>query len=501
MDESNAMMRTSVEPVYVTEDGSTIATPSDVPNHLTRANAGVRIRGNPVVADAMVPVGRSGGVEPLRIETDGGIDRRSPDRSESPGTASRVPCSDRRRSSRSGTVGSVQGRGGSQLDVESAVSGDVETDVTDEYRVEPLRDESSTGRTAAGRRRMKVLFDINHPAHVHLFKHAIAELEAAGHDTFVLSRDKEITTTLLDRYEIDHTPLSAMGTRKFSLITEWLKREFRTIRIARSYDPDVILSVASPPAAHAARIVGCPKIVFNDSEPAHLASKLTHPFTDRVCTPANFGVDIGENQVRYDGYHELAYLHPDRFEPDPDSIREHGVEPDDRYSVVRFVSWGAHHDVGHNGLSPGAKRRLVSLLAEHGDVYITSESPLPEEFESYRLPIPPERIHDLLYYADLYAGDSQTMATEAAILGTPAVRFNSFAGESDMGNFLELEAEYGLVYSRSDETEAMELIRELLADPTTKERWQEKRERLIDDKIDVTEYILEQIYELGGTAT
>ncbi|MFP8890749.1 DUF354 domain-containing protein [Natrialbaceae archaeon A-CW2] len=347
---------------------------------------------------------------------------------------------------------------------------------------------------------MKALFDINHPAHVHLFKHVIAELEAAGHDTHVLSRDKEITTTLLNRYEIAHTPLSAMGSRKFSLITEWAKREYRTIRIARSYDPDVILSVASPPAAHAARVVGCPKIVFNDSEPAHLASKLTHPFTDRICTPANFDADVGKNQERYDGYHELAYLHPDRFEPDPNPLREHGIEPDNQYAVLRFVSWGAHHDVGHNGFSRDAKRELVSLLSEHGDVYITSESPLPAEFEAYRLPIPPERMHDLLYYADLYAGDSQTMATEAAILGTPAVRSNSFAGDGDMSNFVELEEEYGLLYSRSDENKTIEIIHELLDDPNAKDSWHEKRERLIDDKIDVTEYMLEQIFELGGAA-
>lgn len=348
---------------------------------------------------------------------------------------------------------------------------------------------------------MKVLFDVGHPAHVHLFKHPINELESAGHDTYVVSRNKEITIQLLDQYGIDHIPLSAMGSGKFSLLTEWTTRELRTIRKAHSYDPDVVLSVVSPPAAHAARIVGCPNIVFNDSEPSHLAAKLTYPFADRICTPANFAVDIGDKQERYDGYHELAYLHPHRFQPDPEALRTHDIEPQDNYSVVRFVSWGAHHDVGHQGFSLETKRRLVSSLSDHGNIYITSESTLPAEFEEYRLPIPPERMHDLLYYADLYAGDSQTMATEAAILGTPAVRSNSFAGNNDMSNFVELEEEYRLIYSRSDETEVVEIVRDLLENPNAKDIWQERRERLIDDKIDVTEYMLEQIFELGGTTT
>ncbi|MFC7071761.1 DUF354 domain-containing protein [Halovenus rubra] len=345
---------------------------------------------------------------------------------------------------------------------------------------------------------MKVLFDIGHPAHVHLFKHAINELESDGHDTHVLSRDKEITISLLDKLGIEHTPLSSKGSGNLSLAVEWLKREIRTVRIVGKYNPDITFSVASPPTVHASRIVGCPTVVFNDSEPAHLASKLTHPFADRLCTPANFDVDVGDNQERYNGYHELAYLHPNRFQPDGAVLHEHGVDPDESYFVLRFVSWGAHHDVGHQGFSQEMKRELVSFLSEHGDIYITSEGPLPEEFEQYRLPIPSHLIHDLLYHANLYVGDSQTMATEAAILGTPSIRSNSFAGEGDMSNFVELEEEYGLLYSRADETAVIDIAADLVTDPATEDRWKQKREALITEKIDVTEYMLDVTFELGG---
>lgn len=348
---------------------------------------------------------------------------------------------------------------------------------------------------------MKVLFDISHPAHVHLFKHTITELQSECHKILVLSRNKDITLNLLDHYGIDHIPLSSMGSRKYSLISEWTKREIRTIRFAFSFQPDVVLSITSPPPAHAAWVSGCPNIVFNDSEPTRLAAKLTHPFSDRICTPANFNADYGAKHERYDGYHELAYLHPNRFQPNPKALEKYGINSNDVFSVVRFVSWGAHHDVGQRGFSMQAKRELVSVLSDYGDVYITSESPLPSEFEEYRLPIPPHLIHDFLYYANLYVGDSQTMATEAAILGTPSVRSNTFAGEGDMSNFVELESEYELLYSRSDESEAIEIVGELIADSGVKTRWQQKRDRLINDKIDVTDYILESVYELGENAS
>lgn len=344
---------------------------------------------------------------------------------------------------------------------------------------------------------MRVLFDVSHPAHVHLFRHAVRALEDAGHDTLVTSREKDLTTQLLDAYGIDHTPLSAKGDSKLSLVTEWTGRELRMLRAVWSFDPDVVVSRLNPPAAHASFVLDRPNVVFDDSEAARGAARITHPFTDVICTPANYDRDLGPKQVRYDGFHELAYLHPNRFDPDPERLASHGVDADDRYAVVRFVSWGAHHDVGQRGLSDEAKRELIDRLSERGDVYITSESSLPSDLERYRLPVPPETIHDLLYHADLYVGDSQTMAAEAGVLGTPAIRSNSFVAGDDMSNFVELEQTYELLESIGDERTAVERATELFADPAATEAWQRKRDRLLADKVDVTSFMLDVVEQVA----
>jgi predicted glycosyltransferase len=347
---------------------------------------------------------------------------------------------------------------------------------------------------------IRVLFDLAHPAHVHLFRNAIAELERRGHRTFVASREKDVTTQLLDAYDIPHRPISEIGEGPLGLAREWLGREARLYRLAREFDPDVIVGVSSPTAVHVSKLLGCRSVVFHDSEVTKFLELFALPYADSICTPANFSHDIDGPHRRYDGYQELAYLHPNWFEPDSELLREYGVEPDDPYSVLRFISWGAHHDVGHSGLSLETKERLVDALSKHGDVYITSESPLPPAFEPYRLPVPPEAIHHLLWYADLYVGDSQTMATEAALLGTPAVRSNSFAGPDDMSNFRELETEYGLLRSVAGGDEALSVALDLLTDPESKRRWAERRDRLLAEKIDVTDYIVETILEAGGKA-
>ena len=62
-------------------------------------------------------------------------------------------------------------------------------------------------------------------------------------------------------------------------------------------------------------------------------------------------------------------------------------------------------------------------------MYITSERELPEEFEKYRIKIKVNDIAHAIYFAELLIADSQTMSAEAAVLGTPYIRYNDFIGK------------------------------------------------------------------------
>lgn len=343
---------------------------------------------------------------------------------------------------------------------------------------------------------MKYLVSIHHPAQVHFYRHIVGELEAAGHEVRVCARDKDVTVDLLEAFDIPHRVLAKQGSGLLHMVAMQATYEVRLLREAVRFRPDVMTSTGGVEVSHVAPLVGARSVVFNDSEgtPSH---KLISPFLDVVCTPRAFSEEFRARHRRYDGYHELAYLHPDRFTPDVEGLRAFGIDPDERYFVLRFVAWQAHHDVGQRGLSLDAKRELVAMLSELGTVYITSEAPLPAEFEPYRTPVPPHLVHDLLAFADLYVGDSQTMATEAALLGTPAVRSNSFVQAAEMSNFVELEADYGLLFSIADEAETLDRVRELATDPSVQETWQARRDRLLEDKIDVTDFAVHVLEEEG----
>jgi predicted glycosyltransferase len=238
--------------------------------------------------------------------------------------------------------------------------------------------------------------------------------------------------------------------------------------------------------AHVSALINKPSILFNDTEHGTLQNLLSYPFASAICTPSCYTKDLGKKQIRYNGYHELAYLHPNYFTPNSAVLDEMGLSKNDTFVILRFVSWDASPDVGQHGIKN--KIALVRELEKYGRVLITSEGRLDGGLAKYQIKVSPEKMHDLLYYASLHVGEGATMATESAILGTPSIYVSSLVGT--MGNFIELEQKYGLVFNYNDFDKAMKKAVELIQKPKLKERWREKKEKLLKDKIDVTAFMV-----------
>jgi hypothetical protein len=348
---------------------------------------------------------------------------------------------------------------------------------------------------------MRVLVDVGHPGHVHFYKYVIWMLQEHGHEVLVAARDKDVTLTLLDYYGFPYRTLSSVRNGFWGLCTEFLQREGALLRTIREFEPDVVTEIGGLFAAPVCRLLRKPSIVFTDSEPVLLDNCLTYPFASIICTPDCFLRNLGSRHIRYAGYHELAYLHPNYFQPDSEVLNQVGVSRDEPFIVLRFVAWKASHDVGQKGFSIEVKREIVQTLSRYGRVLITSESPLPDELESHRIHVLPHQMHDMLYYARLFMGDGATMATEAGILGTPAVRSSSLA--LNMGNFVELMERYELVYSYYNPIEALRKAVSLLKQSDAKREWKRRREKLLAQKIDVTTFVCDLLerYSTPGKVT
>lgn len=337
---------------------------------------------------------------------------------------------------------------------------------------------------------MKVLIGIAHPAHVHFYKNFLWETEDKNIITKFTVREPGLATKLLDTYDINYEIMLSEAESDDMIVPKQLKYEWRTLQKVKEYKPDVITGIGGITAAHISAVTNTKSIIFTDTEHATVNNKLGFPFADQICTPDCYIDNIGENQVRYPGYHELAYLHPNRFKPDPSILDDLGLVRDDKFVILRTVDWNAVHDFGDSGFED--LTNVVQSLEETGaQVFITAEGDIPKSVEHCQLTIEPHRIHHLMYYADLFIGESATMATESAILGTPAV----FISSSRRGYTDELEKRYGLVFNFSEEDRQRRGLPKAIAilEDYDTGTFTKRRKRMLEDKVDTTNFIVNQI--------
>jgi len=342
---------------------------------------------------------------------------------------------------------------------------------------------------------MNVLFDITHPAHVHFFRNPIKLLQEAGHQVSVTTRDKDCTLELLDRFGIDYQCISKQNSGKvFGMARELIARDYALLKAARTLKPDVLAAVGGIWAAHVGWLMRRPSVIFYDTETARVQNALTYPFATRIVVPRCYKGKLPEKKtVRYNGYHELSYLHPDYFTPSREIALANGLAPSGDTFLIRLVSWKASHDIGLKGWSRELLDAVVQHLAERGHVVISAEGELPSHLEALRYAGDPVQLHHLLGHCRACIGESATMTSEAAVLGVPAI----YVATESRGYVDEQCAKYKMVTIVPPEPSgAVALaIQTFLATP--KSEIESLHSQLIGDTADVNTMIVKQLFELA----
>lgn len=337
---------------------------------------------------------------------------------------------------------------------------------------------------------MKYIFELNHPKHYYQFKYVMQILKSRGHEISVLARDKDVLLNVLQEEHVGYTVFGKHRKTMMSKVLGTFGLMFKYIAIVKEQRPDVFVSKASWYGSAMAKIFHKKSVIFPDSEVVKVTNRYVVPMCTKVVTPDSFRLDYGSKHYRIKGIFEDCYLSPHVFQADEAVVEKYGLKRP--YAVVRFVGWFANHDVGKSGFNQREKEELVQAISKNMNVYISSENDLPDELEPYRLPTPASVIHDVLSFADLYIGDSQTMASEAALLGTPAIRSNSFVGPNDMSNFIMLQEKYGLLYNVAEPAEAISLATDMSKN-SRKVEWMEKRDKYYAQVGDCNAQIVELI--------
>lgn len=335
------------------------------------------------------------------------------------------------------------------------------------------------------------LFSLGHPAHFHMFKHTMRVLANDGNKVVVVVRPKDVLEQLCIN---EGLPFVKVGDRseksgKLGKAAEVVRRFKAIAKIVRKEKPCMLIG-SDGVMAYLGAWFHIPSFEFFDDDYGiiKLYAWSFFPFyTDLVCPNVTDPGRWKKKKTGYDGYQKLAYLHPNRFTPDKKVVEQY-FPADQPYFLLRFAKLSAHHDGGMGGISTEMAQHIIEKLLPHGQVYITSERPLESQFEPYRLNINPSDMHHILAFAKIYLGDSQSMAVEAAMLGTPSLRINDFAGKISVLEELEHRYELTFAFPPSEPQGIYDQLDELLAMDDIYGTFQRRRDRMLSEKIDVAAF-------------
>ena len=343
---------------------------------------------------------------------------------------------------------------------------------------------------------MRILVQLNHPAHFHYYRHAIENWKAHGHDVIVLIKTKDVLEQLLQEAGVSYFNINSKVHRKskFGFLWDMLIRDCKVLRFCLKYRID-ILTGSSAEVAQIGWLLRRPAVCTGEDDADVVPNyvKCTAPFLQVRLTPTTCNNGVMEpKSVKYYSYQELAYLHPNHFSPDPHRVAKYGIRWDEPFFILRFASLNAHHDKGIKGISTEIAQSIIDRLAPYGRVLITSERELEPQFEPYRLHINPLDIHHVMAFAKLYIGDSQTMAAESGVLGVPFIRFNDFVGR--IGYLRELEDVYHLGFGikasePGSKEQLLSALDGLLFIPDLDVEWQNRLHRMLSEKIDYAQFL------------
>ena len=335
-------------------------------------------------------------------------------------------------------------------------------------------------------RHLKILMHFGHPAHYHLFKNLIKILERENHKIKVLSTDKEMLNLLLSNSKLNYTKI-ANESKGFFKIINFFKEILYTLIISRKYKPDVFVGRAQTNLAIASLFRRKPFVSYSDTDDAFIPRLISIPLSSVVVTPNSYTKSLGVHHKKFDGYYELCYLHGKYFK----RKAANNIFSKKESVMVRFVSWGASHDIGKKGITNLEKLYLLYFLSKHYKVYLSSEIALPKMFYDFCESFDPLDAHQILSKCKLYVGEGATMASEAACLGVPSV----FVSDRELGYINELRDNYKLIFQTNSLKAIIKTIKLHLSKNSNfnKENWF----KMLEEKVDVNDYMYKIIINYG----
>ena len=341
---------------------------------------------------------------------------------------------------------------------------------------------------------MNYLFYLVHPAKFHFHRVSINRLLERGHKVDILINTKDVLEELVIEEGWNYKNIFPKG-RKINSFPPYISALFIlplnyyrlwSYIIGKTYDLFI-----GPQLCAIGKITGTPTLYVTDDDIHTTPNQIPNfEMADYVLAPKL--CDIGAynyKRIHYDSQKALAHLHPNYFRINTNNIPTR-LRNSKGYFMIRLSKYNSIHDSeSRNGIDDKALEIIVSKLIEEGDIFISSERRIPENFEKYLIDIEKKSISDILSQSSLLVSDSTTMIAEAATLGIPSIEYDDWWEEIELIKEIQVKYKLSKGVKTGDYVSLTKILEEFIQNMNQmKKTIRERHERFLSDCIDISSF-------------
>ncbi len=182
---------------------------------------------------------------------------------------------------------------------------------------------------------MKILVNIGHPSDIHFYKNALKILEKKGNIIKIVASNTNLINHLLRTYGFSFVNIKKYNSPLWKIFCA-IHKDYELYKIAKEFKPDILTGILDTYSAHVGNIIKKPSLIFTDTEHFPYINITTFKFASGICTPKCYKGKVPvKKHIIYEGYKELAYLHPNYFTPNPQILKELDLD-NEKYIIEKI---------------------------------------------------------------------------------------------------------------------------------------------------------------------
>ncbi|KKL99465.1 hypothetical protein LCGC14_1814170, partial [marine sediment metagenome] len=286
-------------------------------------------------------------------------------------------------------------------------------------------------------------FLLNHARHPYILNNLKKKLTDQGDNVYIGSRnlDKPHLAEIVQELGWDTFLIRPMiSNSPFAIVSYIIQQIIQINKVIRKNKIDRIISSDLNIASIAAKRNRINTVGWIDTEHVTWQVKIAFYSSDVLIAP-EFAKFDQYKRIVFKSIIDSAYLHPSIFKYNPEIVENLRLLENGRPILYRLTNFTALHDKKIK--SRDWEYDLIREIAKNHPIILVSEGKVPKDLQKYQKNFKITDFHHILSQCKLYIGSGGSTATEANLLGVPAIYSNPL----NAGIFEEFQKRFGLFHN------------------------------------------------------